>query len=122
MPGISASVGNQGRGSGNRQKVQFACGKEGPKIYMQEVYERAETRSVFGCLICGDLVDAKVGIKCVSCVGDHRIMHTHCIEKLGLDKGVVRCNQIREHLVPIKRGKDEVRWKTDMSEKQEYAH
>ena len=52
---------------------------------MQEVYKKAQRNSIFGCLICGDLVDVKVGVKCVKCVKDHRITHDYCVRKLGLD-------------------------------------
>ena len=37
-------------------------------------------------------------------------------------KKAVRCEQVKEHLVSVKMGKSEVRWKTDMTVKQEHAH
>ena len=107
---------------GVRQRVNFTCDKEGPKIHMQEVYDKAQRRNMFGCLVCEDFVEVKVGVKCVKCSKDHRIMHERCVNKLELDKNAIRCEQIKEQLVPVKRGQNEVRWKTKMTARQQHAH
>ena len=106
---------------GKRLKIDFNCQKEGPKIYRENVYKKAFSKSLFSCLACGDLVKAQCGVKCVKCKVPHRVIHAHCASKLSLQKRSFVCNKISEFLVPAERGGSEVHWKSNLTKVESLA-
>ena len=90
--------------SGPRLQIQFSCLKPAPQRYPLQVYEKAESRGLYPCLVCGDLVSISVGISCPDCFGKNRFVHPTCLGKIGVSRQTFKCSDIEEHLVPDELG------------------